>query len=110
MEKLLRGNGMVKLSEKQALKKELVACLKGNADIRKIVILGSFVTSDNPRDMDVAVFQKSTDGYLKLSMEYRKLTKPVSNKIPIDIFPIRTDAGKASILSEIDNGEVVYER
>ena len=41
-------------------------------------------------------------------MEYRKLTRPVSNKIPIDIFPIRTDAGEASILSEIDNGEVVY--
>jgi len=101
---------MVSLNEKQALKNELVACLKGNPDIRKIVIFGSFVTSDNPPDMDVAIFQESTDGYMKLSMEYRKLIRPVSNKIPIDIFPIRTDAGEASILSEIDNGEVVYER
>lgn len=101
---------MVTLSEKQALINELVACLKGNMNISKIVIFGSFVTSDNPRDMDVAIFQESTDGYLKLSMEYRKLARPVSNKIPIDIFPIRMDAEKASILSEIENGEVVYER
>jgi hypothetical protein len=43
-------------------------------------------------------------------MKYRKLTRPVSNKIPVDIFPIKVDAGEASILTEIDNGEVVYER
>ncbi len=101
---------MVTLNEKQELKNQLVACLKRDKDIRKVVIFGSFVTSDEPCDMDVAVFQESREGYLKLSMKYRKLTRPVSNKIPIDIFPIRADAGNASILTEIDNGEVVYER
>jgi len=101
---------MVTLNEKQKLKNQIVACLKGDKDIRKIVIFGSFVTSDEPRDMDVAVFQESQEGYLKLSMKYRKLTRPVLNKIAVDIFPIRTDAGNASILAEIDNGEVVYER
>ncbi len=101
---------MVTLNEKQELKNQLVACLKGDKDIRKIVIFGSFVTSDKPRDMDVAVFQESREGYLELSMKYRKLTRPVSSKIPVDIFPVRADAGEASILTEIDNGEVIYER
>jgi predicted nucleotidyltransferase len=101
---------MVTLNEKQKLKNQLVACLKGDKDILKVIIFGSFVTSDEPRDMDVAIFQESREGYLKLSMKYRKLIRPVSNKIPIDIFPIRADAGNASILTEIDNGEVVYER
>lgn len=101
---------MVTNDEKQGLKNQLVACLKGDKDIRKVVIFGSFVTSAEPRDMDVAVFQESREGYLKLSMKYRKLTRPVSSKIPVDIFPVRADAGDASILTEIDNGEVVYER
>ena len=101
---------MVTFDEKQKLKNQLVACLKGDKDIRKVVIFGSFVTSANPHDMDVAVFQESEEGYLKLSMKYRKLTRPVSNKISVDIFPVRDDAGEASILTEIDNGEVVYER
>ena len=101
---------MVTLDEKQKLKNQLVACLKGDKDIRKVVIFGSFITSDNPHDMDVAVFQESREGYLKLSMKYRKLTRPVSNQIPVDIFPVRADAGEASILTEITNGEVIYER
>jgi predicted nucleotidyltransferase len=105
-----KGDIMVTLNEKQELKNQLVACLKRDKDIRKVVIFGSFVTSDEPCDMDVAVFQESREGYLKLSMKYRKLTRPVSNRIPVDIFPIRADAGNASILTEIDNGEVVYER
>jgi predicted nucleotidyltransferase len=101
---------MISLNEKQKLKNQLIACLKEDPDIRKVVIFGSFVTSNSPRDMDVAVFQESGEGYLKLSLKYRKLTRSVSNRIPLDIFPIRIDADRASILSEIDNGEVVYER
>jgi uncharacterized protein len=107
---LEKGVIMATLNEKQELKNQLVACLKKDKNIRKVVIFGSFVTSDEPRDMDVAVFQESREGYLKLSMKYRKLARPVSSKIPLDIFPIRADAGDASILREIENGEVVYER
>ena len=101
---------MVTLNEKQELKNQLVSCLKRDKDIRKVVIFGSFVTSNEPCDMDVAVFQESKEGYLKLSMKYRKLARSVSSNIPLDIFPIRADAGDASILREIENGEVVYER
>ena len=101
---------MLTRNEKLELKKRLVACLKNEKDIRKIVIFGSFVTAENPDDMDVAVFQDNNEGYLGLSMRYRKLIRPVSREIPVDIFPIKTNPGKASILSEIDNGEIVYER
>ena len=101
---------MLTQNEKLELKKRLVACLKNDNDIRKIVIFGSFATSENPNDMDVAVFQDSNEGYLGLSMKYRKLTRSVSSIIPIDIFPIKANPGDASILSEIDCGEVVYER
>jgi predicted nucleotidyltransferase len=101
---------MLTIVEKQALKKQLVASLKTENDIRKVVIFGSFLSSDNPNDMDVAVFQESTDDYLKLSMKYRKLTRAISKKIQIDIFPVRLDAGNTAILSEIERGEVVYEK
>ena len=50
---------MVTLKEKQELKNKIVASLKGEKDIRKVVIFGSFLHSDNPRDIDVAVFQES---------------------------------------------------
>lgn len=48
---------MVTLQEKRDLKNQIVASLKGEKDIRKVVIFGSFLHSDNPRDIDVAVFQ-----------------------------------------------------
>ena len=101
---------MVTIEEKQELKKQLVSSLKDEEDIRKVVIFGSFLTSDSPKDMDVAVFQESSEGYIKLAMKYRKMTRAVSKRIPIDIFPVRPNAGDASILSEIENGEVVYEK
>lgn len=101
---------MVTFKEKQELKNQLVASLKTEKNIRKVVIFGSFLSSDNPQDMDVAVFQDSTEGYIKLAMKYRKMTRAVSKKIPIDIFPIRPNASDSAILSEIANGEIVYEK
>jgi len=35
------------------------------------------------KSMD-AVFQESREGYLKLYMKYRKLTRPVSNRISVE--------------------------
>jgi len=105
-----KSDNMVTRHEKQELRKQLVACLRSDTDIRKVVIFGSFITSREPRDMDVAVFQESSKGYVELSMKYRKLTRPVSRRIPVDIFPIRAGMLEASILREIDNGEVIYER
>ena len=96
--------------EKNALKNELVTSLCSDKHVKKIVIFGSFVYSNNPHDMDVAVFQESNDSYLKLAMEYRRKIRSIANKIPIDIFPVRSDADGHSFLSEIAGGETVYER
>lgn len=101
---------MITIKQKQELKNLLVASLKNEKNIRKVVVFGSFLISDNPDDMDVAVFQDSNEGYIQLAMKYRKLTRGLSKRIPVDIFPIRPGVGKAVILPEIESGEVVYER
>lgn len=100
------------LTEKQKdeLKKELVLCLKSDAEVKKIVVFGSFIDSSDPADLDVAVFQESDEAYLPLAMKYRKKTRALARKIPIDIFPVRSNVKDHTFLSEIDRGEVLYER
>jgi hypothetical protein len=78
--------------------------------LKKIVIFGSFIKSNDPNDLDVAIFQESNDPYLHLSMDYRRKTRSIANKISMDIFPVKSDADDHSFLSEIASGEIVYER
>ncbi|MBL7203427.1 MAG: nucleotidyltransferase domain-containing protein [Desulfobacteraceae bacterium] len=100
------------LTEKQKdeLKKELVLCLKSDEEVRKIVVFGSFINSGDPLDLDVAVFQESDEAYLPLAMKYRRKTRAIAKKIPLDIFPVKSNAKNHTFLSEIDRGEVLYER
>ena len=100
------------LTEKQKdeLKKELVVCLKSDEEVRKIVVFGSFINSGDPIDLDVAVFQESDEAYLPLAMKYRRKTRAIAKKIPLDIFPVKSNAKNHTFLSEIDRGEVLYER
>ena len=101
---------MVTAEQKQALKNRLIDSLKEEKDIKRVVTFGSFPNSEDPVDMDVAVFQDSSEGYIELAMRYRKLTRAISRTIPVDIFPVRSDAEGASVLPELENGEFVYER
>ena len=96
--------------EKEAIKNELIAYLRSENEIKKIVVFGSFIHADDPNDMDVAIFQTSNESYLHLAMKYRGLIRKLAKKIAIDIIPIRPDPGDSMLLSEIENGEVVYER
>ena len=100
------------LTEKQKdeLKKELVLCLKSDEEVRKIVVFGSFINSGDPLDLDVAVFQESDEAYLPLAMKYRRKTRAIAKRIPLDIFPVKSNAKNHTFLSEIDRGEVLYER
>jgi hypothetical protein len=41
---------MITSEQKQELMNQLVASLKGDKDIHKVVVFGSFLTSDNPND------------------------------------------------------------
>jgi uncharacterized protein len=97
-------------TQKEMLKRDLVACLSADSEIERIVVFGSFVTSETPADMDVAVFQSSNASYIPLAMKYRRQTRAVAHRIPLDIIPIRTDASSGAFLKEIESGETVYER
>lgn len=94
---------------KASLKREVAECLRNAAEVRKIVIFGSFLVSASPNDMDVAVFQDSTEPYLPLALKYRRMTKAVAERIALDILPVRRGASGA-FLDEINRGEVIYER
>jgi predicted nucleotidyltransferase len=101
---------MISENEKQNLKRELAGCLKTEKEVRRIVIFGSFLSSPDPHDIDIAVFQDSDDQYLALAMKYRKRTRDIARIIPLDIIPIRNDASSGFLMDEIQQGEVIYER
>lgn len=94
---------------KNALKQEVARCLGQFAEVRRVIVFGSFLNGESPNDMDVAVFQDSDEAYLPLALKYRRMTKSVSATIPLDIIPLRPGAS-GSFMEEIARGEVVYER
>jgi predicted nucleotidyltransferase len=96
--------------QKDSLKQQLIACLQGEAEVRRIVIFGSFLESSEPQDLDVAVFQDSNEKYLPLALKYRKKIRSISRLIPVDIIPLRAGVAGATFLDEIGEGEVIYER
>lgn len=100
----------IKQETKNIIKQEIIKSLSREKEINKIVIFGSFIKSENPHDIDIAVYQDSNESYLDLAMKYRKLTRLISQQIPLDIIPIRTNAPHSSFLSEIETGELIYER
>ncbi|EGJ50962.1 hypothetical protein V6C53_01300 [Desulfocurvibacter africanus] len=97
-------------TQKDTLKQALVDCLSGQREVRRIVLFGSFLHSDEPGDMDVAVFQDSDESYLPLAMKYRKLTRPVAERIALDIIPLKAETMGNPPLEDIRKGEVLYER
>lgn len=95
---------------KAELKRKIINSLKSEKEIRKIVLFGSFLSSDSPHDVDVAIFQDSDENYLTLAMKYRKKTRHISKEIPLDIIPLKAESLPTAFLDEIEGGEVVYER
>jgi len=94
---------------KDELKRELAEQIGQAQEVRKIVVFGSFLDSNAPGDMDVAIFQDSTESYLPLALKYRRMARRVSERIPLDIIPLRAGAA-GTFMDEIDKGEVIYER
>lgn len=95
---------------REALKRQVVACLRNEPEVQRIVLFGSFVASPSPQDVDVAVFQESEEGYLSLALKYRRLLRPVANQIPLDVIPLRAKDPTGTFLGEIEQGEVIYVR
>jgi predicted nucleotidyltransferase len=95
---------------KKKLKEEIAAGLARFPEVQRVVVFGSFVTSDDPRDLDIAVFQDSDEGYYPLAMKYRRMLRPVAKRIPLDVIPLRRLPGEGAFIQEIQKGEVLYER
>jgi predicted nucleotidyltransferase len=95
---------------KEQLKQEIRESLSAEKEVNKIVVFGSFVKSANPNDVDIAIYQDSDESYLTLAMKYRKLTRQIAKKIAVDIIPIKANVGESWFLSEIEAGELIYER
>lgn len=96
--------------QKQSLKQQLINLLRTEKEVCRIVIFGSFLSSNDPHDIDVAVFQDSDEKYLPLAMRYRKKTRSIARMIPLDIFPLKAGARDGIFMDEIEQGEVIYER
>lgn len=97
------------IKEKEKIKNQIINLLSGEKEVQKIIIFGSFITSDTPNDIDIAVFQKSNEQYLNLSMKYRKLMRDLTDTISYDIIPVHPNA-KGRFLDDIETGEVIFER
>jgi uncharacterized protein len=100
----------IKGAAKERLKREIIEQLIEFPEIQKVVVFGSFLFSDEPNDLDIAVFQDSDENYYPLAMKYRKKLRSIANRIPIDVVPIRKNPENATFLKEIENGEILYER
>ncbi len=96
--------------QKQTLKRQLVSSLKTEREVCRIVIFGSFLSSNDPQDIDVAVFQDSNEKYLPLAMKYRKKTREIAHRIPLDILPLKAGVQGEVFIDEIERGEIIYER
>jgi predicted nucleotidyltransferase len=95
---------------RDVLKRALVESLAGEKEVRRIVVFGSFNTSAEPRDIDVAVFQDSAQSYLSLAMKCRRKTRAIARRIPVDVLPIAPDAPTDSaMMKEILAGVTLYE-
>ena len=96
--------------EKEEIKQDVVECLAGANEIRRIIVFGSFLRSEDPHDIDVAVFQESDKKYLELAMKYRRMLRRVMKKIAVDVIPVRPFPERTTFLTEIEKGEVIYEK
>lgn len=97
--------------DKQNIRQQLQTAFVDDGKVEKIVVFGSFVTSEFPQDIDLAVFCNSNDDYLTLALALRKKLRGISSIIPIDLVPIAMPYDpSAAFMQEINKGEVVYEK
>jgi predicted nucleotidyltransferase len=98
--------------DKVEIKNKIVDLLKGQKEIERIIIFGSFYKSESPNDIDIAVVQNSSENYLTLALKYRKLIRniPKAFGIAVDIFPVLEKNSNSFYSREIASGVVIYAR
>ena len=97
-------------AHKKSIKEQIREIFQHEDEIEKVVLFGSFLSSDDPNDIDLAIFQNSKDNYLTLSLKYRKLLRNINYLIPVDLIPISNGRQNDFTLVELKDGEVLYER
>lgn len=95
---------------KNQIKQAVVDAIKDEKDIQKIIVFGSFLSSETPGDIDVAVLGEFPNGYLEAATRLRKKVRHIAKILPVDIVPILEDAPQNEFVQEIQKGEVVYEK
>jgi predicted nucleotidyltransferase len=95
--------------EKINIQNEIIKKISPFKEVEKIIIFGSFVKSNNPNDIDVAVFQNTQENYMTLSLRYRKSLRDIAKQIPMDLLPVRPNPS-GYFLNEIIGGDIIYER
>jgi predicted nucleotidyltransferase len=98
------------LKDKEAIKRKVAESLSREREVTRVVVFGSFLSSPNPHDLDVAVFQDSHETYLPLALRYRRDLRSVALQIPIDVIPLTAVPADDPFLAEIERGETIYER
>ncbi len=91
------------------IKLSIIKNLKIFKEIDKIILFGSFINSNNPNDIDIAIFQNSNQKFIPLSLKYRKSLKTIAKIIPIDVIPIKNGID-GEFIKEIQKGEIIYEK
>lgn len=95
-------------AERDRIKREIAHRLSGEREVRRVVVFGSFLTSEVPRDLDVAIFQDSDSPYLPLALKYRRILRGLADPLPLDVLPLRAGIPDAPFLADVNRGEVVY--
>lgn len=93
---------------KLELKQRIVDLLKGETEVERIIVFGSFNHSESPNDIDIAVIQNSAENYLSLSLKYRRLIREITKEIAVDIIPLVNNNKNSFFNKEILSGEVIY--
>lgn len=97
------------VNEKENIKKSIAEAIKVNTEVKKIILFGSFLYSDSPNDLDIAIFENSAEDYITLATKYRKQLRGIVKETPLDIIPLK-DGYDNFFVQGINKGEVIYEK
>jgi predicted nucleotidyltransferase len=77
-------------------------------EIKRVIVFGSFVSQEDPNDLDLAVFSENTEDYLVIALRLRRQLRALHLPLPVDLIPIHCQAEPSLFLSSIEEGKVVY--
>lgn len=95
--------------QKDKIKNKIREKFSKEREVQKVVVFGSFIKSEHPNDIDIAIFQNSDESYLSLALKYRKLIREISRILPTDVIPLKSNT-EGDFIDEIQTGQLIYEK